>query len=86
MDLRWDQIDRVLRDTPPLLLSGRVTRVAGLLVEAQLQGAKLGMTCRILIPGQKEGVLAEVVALQDNIVSLMRKLHMNIIANSRLAI
>jgi FliI/YscN family ATPase len=71
MELHWDRVDRVLRDTPTLLLSGRVTRVAGLLVEAQLQGAKLGMTCRIMIPEKEDGVLAEVVAFRDGIVSLM---------------
>ncbi len=64
----------VVARAPRYRVSGRVTRVAGLLVEGSLPGARLGMVCRLKLPGMAldEAVPAEVVALgHDRTVSLM---------------
>jgi flagellum-specific ATP synthase len=66
-------LEEVIRHTEPYRVSGRVTRVAGLLVEGSVPGAHLGMVCRLRLPGTNisQAVPAEVVALRDDVASLM---------------
>lgn len=66
-------LERVVRRTQPQKVSGRVNRVAGLLVEGSIPGAHLGMVCRLQLPGadSRDAVPAEVVALRGSTVSLM---------------
>ena len=73
MALPWTRIDAALQAATPVRLSGRVTRVGGLLVEGRLPGARMGMLCRIQIPGDEDatGVPAEIVALKEGRVVLM---------------
>lgn len=70
MHLDWGRIDDALRRARPVAVVGRVSRVAGLLVEATLPGARLGMTCEI---GRDDeaGVAAEVVGLNGDTASLV---------------
>ena len=71
--LPHDDLKRAIRRTRPHRVSGRVTRVAGLLVEGSVPGAHLGMVCRLRLPGDllEDAVPAEVVALRGRTVSLM---------------
>lgn len=71
MSLPWPAIDETLGAVEPILLSGRVVRVSGLVVEGTLPGARLGMLCRLSVRGQADGVPAEVVALREGSCSLM---------------
>lgn len=71
MSLPWPAIDEALEAANPARLSGRVTRVGGLLVEGYLPGARLGMMCRLQVSGRAGGVQAEVVALREGRVVLM---------------
>jgi len=71
MNLPWNEIGHVLQSEPPVRLSGRVIRVGGLVLQGLMPGAKMGMMCRLHIPGASESVPAEVVALHDGEVSLM---------------
>ncbi|MFT7623688.1 MAG: flagellum-specific ATP synthase [Myxococcota bacterium] len=74
MLLPMKQLEAMVRRSPVYRVSGRVTRVSGLLVEGSLPGARLGMVCRLKLPGMRldEAVPAEVVALgHDRTVSLM---------------
>ena len=71
MSLPWDEIRSALDAEPPVRLSGRVIRVGGLVLQGLMPGAKMGMMCRLHIPGAVESVPAEVVALRDGEVSLM---------------
>jgi flagellum-specific ATP synthase len=71
--LPLQELKDVIRHTRPYRVSGRVTRVAGLLVEGSVPGAHLGMVCKLRIPGTdiRHAVPAEVVALRDDVASLM---------------
>ena len=70
MDLQtWSQAVGTLRQTPTLVVRGRVTRVGGMLVDGVLRDAALGMTCNLGVG--PDGVLAEVVAMHGDRVSLM---------------
>ncbi len=72
--LPHQELQRVLHKAPAYRVSGRVTRVSGLLVEGAVPGAHLGMVCRLVMPGgsASDAVPAEVVALGRNrTVSLM---------------
>ena len=71
MSLPWEEIRSALDAEPPVRLSGRVIRVGGLVLQGLMPGAKMGMMCRLHIPGAVESVPAEVVALRDGEVSLM---------------
>ena len=71
MSLPWHEIRDALQSEPPVRLSGRVIRVGGLVLQGLMPGAKMGMMCRLHIPGAAESVPAEVVALRDGEVSLM---------------
>lgn len=77
MALPWKAIDQAIADAEPMTLSGRVTRVGGLLVEGRLPNARLGMLCRLRIrrgsgsDGEETIVPAEVVALREGRVALM---------------
>ena len=66
-------LSRAIRRARPHRVSGRVTRVAGLLVEGSIPRAHLGMVCRLVLPGgdMRDTVPAEVVALRGGSVSLM---------------
>lgn len=69
--LPWERIQQVLSDVQPVLLSGRVLRVNGLVVEGTLPRARLGMLCRLMVRGEPGGIPAEVVALMEGTCSLM---------------
>lgn len=71
MTLPWALIDHALSEVQPILLSGRVLRVNGLVVEGTLPRARLGMLCRLMVRGEVSGVPAEVVALKEGTCSLM---------------
>lgn len=73
MLLPTEELRRAIRRAPVFRVSGRVTRVAGLLVEGSIPGAHLGMVCKLVMPGRAEAdaVPAEVVALRGRSVSLM---------------
>ena len=61
MSLPWNEIRAALDSEPPVRLSGRVIRVGGLVLQGLMPGAKMGMMCRLHIPGAAESVPAEVV-------------------------
>jgi flagellum-specific ATP synthase len=67
------EIEAVVERTPLIRIIGRVSRVAGLLVEGSVPGAHLGMVCRLQLPDSdpSQAVPAEIVALRDGTVSLM---------------
>ena len=71
--LPMPDLKHAIRRSPALRVSGRVLRVAGLLVEGSIPGAHLGMVCQLQLPGgdARDAVPAEVVALQSRSVSLM---------------
>lgn len=69
--LPWSAIEKTLDAARPIRACGKVLRVAGLLVDATLPGARLGMSVRLMIPGHRGGVPAEVVAISDGVASLM---------------
>lgn len=69
--LPWDAIERTLETARPIRANGKVLRAAGLLVDATLPGARLGMAVRLMIPGHDGGVPAEVVSIADGVASLM---------------
>ena len=69
--LDWDRVEGVLVRTRAEAVSGRVRRVAGLLVEATLPGACLGMTCEIARGGESPPVTGEVVGLQGETASIV---------------
>ncbi len=71
MVIDWGQVERVLERTSPLSVEGRVSRVAGLLVEATLPGASLGMSCEIVCNDQRERIAGEVVGFNDGLVSIV---------------
>ena len=70
MLLPQSDLAAAVRRARPFRVSGRVTRVSGLLIEGLIPGAHLGMVCRLQMPGG-DLVPAEVVALQGRTVSLM---------------
>jgi FliI/YscN family ATPase len=69
--LPWPAIEQTLQEARPIRACGKVLRAAGLLVDATLPGARLGMSVRLMIDGQPGGVPAEVVSLSDGVASLM---------------
>ena len=69
--LPWTTIEETLEQARPIRACGKVVRAAGLLVEATLRGARLGMSVRLMIDGHPGGVPAEVVSLKDGVASLM---------------
>jgi len=71
MSLPWSHIETALAEVQPISLSGRVVRVSGLVVEATLPRARLGMLCRLMMRGDEEGIPAEVVAIREGSCSLM---------------
>ena len=64
--LPMDSVRSSLREHHPVSAHGRVTRIAGLLIEATLPGARVGMLAEL-----SGGIPAEVVALRDGTCSLM---------------
>ena len=73
MLLPMQDLQNVIHNTAPFRISGRVRRVTGLLVEGAVPGAHLGMVCRLRLPGTdiRHAIPAEVVALRDDLASLM---------------
>ncbi|GMV43234.1 MAG: ATP synthase [Myxococcales bacterium] len=69
--LPWSAIEGTLETARPIRACGKVLRAAGLLVDATLPGARLGMSVRLMIPGHSGGVPAEVVSISDGVASLM---------------
>jgi flagellum-specific ATP synthase len=69
-DLDFSRVRRRLRDLDSVLVSGRVTDVIGLVVEATGPGAPLGSLCRISTR-DKGGIFAEVVGFRTGRVLLM---------------
>ncbi|TMA40181.1 MAG: FliI/YscN family ATPase [Deltaproteobacteria bacterium] len=69
-DLDFSRARRRLRDLDSVLVSGRVTDVIGLVVEATGPGAPLGSLCRISTR-DKGGIFAEVVGFRTGHVLLM---------------
>jgi flagellum-specific ATP synthase len=67
----WHEIDVALERVEPISLLGRVVRVNGLVVEGTLPRARLGMSCRLMVRDEPDGIPAEVVALKDGSCSLM---------------
>ena len=67
------QVIQTLAERQPFRLTGRVSRVTGLLVEGTVPGAHLGMMCKLRRPGTKmsEAISAEIVAIRGNMASLM---------------
>jgi len=66
-----EQLRDALSSTQTMPMGGRVTGVAGLLVQGTLPDARLGMSCAIRIGDSGQLVAAEVVALKGDTVSLM---------------
>ncbi len=71
MSLPWADIREAIHAADPIVLSGRVQRVSGLLVEGTLPRARMGMMCRLMVRGRPDGIPAEVVALHESTCSLM---------------
>ena len=51
----WDLVNQALAEVETIALSGRVVRVGGLIVEGTLPKARLGMLCRLMVPGEPDG-------------------------------
>ncbi len=69
-DLDFSRARRRLRELDAMCVSGRVTDVIGLVVEATGPGAPLGSLCRISTQ-EKGGIFAEVVGFRSGRVLLM---------------
>lgn len=63
-------LDGAIQSARPFAIQGRVTRVVGLLIEATLPGATIGMTCEVEVDAA-EPLLAEVVGFEDKRALLM---------------
>ncbi|MFT7582308.1 MAG: flagellum-specific ATP synthase [Myxococcota bacterium] len=77
MSFPWAQVDIALAKTQPILLCGRVARVSGLIVEGTLPRARMGMMCRLMVRDRPDGIPAEVVAVKEDVCSLMPLLHVS---------
>jgi len=63
---------RALQGAAPMRLTGRLTRLEGLALEAALGGVRLGEVCRVARPADQGGpLLAEVVALRPESAVLL---------------
>ncbi len=71
MVINWRQAEQVLAQTCPMAVTGRVSRVAGLLVDATLPDASLGMTCEIACKDGHARIAGEVVGLNGGHVSIV---------------
>ncbi|MGL4208463.1 MAG: FliI/YscN family ATPase [Candidatus Adiutrix sp.] len=61
----------LLKQTQPLSLEGRVTKVVGLLIEGDGPAASVGEVCHIFPVDGRPPIEAEVVGFRENIIQLM---------------
>ena len=66
MDLHLDKLAIAVRDVPTRLRSGRVVKMVGTVLEAELPGARIGEVCQIT-----DGPLAETIGFRENRAILM---------------
>jgi len=66
-----DSLRRGLAETSPFVKRGRITRVTGLTLEAQLPAVFVGELCVLEDAGARGKVLAEVVGFRDSVTILM---------------
>ena len=71
MSLSLDKYSRVVDQFRPLSLSGKITKVVGLLMEGTCPGVSVGSLCRVDNPLNGESVHAEVVGFRSGSVLLM---------------
>ncbi len=69
--LTKDRIEMAARRIPKLFISGRVTRVIGLLVEGFMPHVPVGAACQIRLRSTNEIVPAEVIGLKEDRAILM---------------
>ncbi|MDR1920771.1 MAG: FliI/YscN family ATPase [Candidatus Adiutrix sp.] len=61
----------LLKETRPLALEGRVTKVVGLVIEGDGPAASVGEVCRIFPVDGRPPIEAEVVGFRENVIQLM---------------
>ncbi|MCP4692775.1 MAG: flagellar protein export ATPase FliI [Desulfobacterales bacterium] len=66
-----DKYLRVLDEASPILSTGKVTKVVGLVIESQGPATRVGGVCDIYPRGQSASVKAEVLGFRENRVLLM---------------
>lgn len=66
MDLHLDKLAIAVRDVPTRLRSGRIVKMVGTVLEAELPGARIGEVCQIT-----DGPLAETIGFRENRAILM---------------
>jgi flagellum-specific ATP synthase len=69
-DGQFKSLLKAIRTAPPLSLEGRVTKVAGLVIEGDGPAASVGEVCRIQMPDGRS-LEAEVVGFRERIIQLM---------------
>ena len=67
----FDKYIDIVKETEPIKYTGTVQRVQGMLIESLGPQAQVGELCRIITDSNSEGILAEVIGLQDKTVQLM---------------
>ena len=67
----FDKYIDIVNETEPIKYTGKVQKVQGMLVESLGPQAQVGELCRIVTDNNQEGILAEVIGLQDKVVKLM---------------
>ncbi|OQX84930.1 MAG: hypothetical protein B6D63_03530 [Candidatus Latescibacteria bacterium 4484_7] len=68
---RWDHLHSVVRKINPVLSSGRVTSMVGLVAEVEGVSASVGDLCRIETGRNTESIVAEVVGFRDERLLVM---------------
>ncbi len=71
MTISLDRFNRVIKNQRTMQVSGKVTKVIGLLIEGHCPGVSIGSLCRIGVGLTRDYVLAEVVGFRDDKVLLM---------------
>jgi FliI/YscN family ATPase len=69
-DGNFKNLMSAVRNAPPLALEGRVTKVTGLVIEADGPAASVGEICRIRMPDES-WLEAEVVGFRERVLQLM---------------
>jgi len=65
------ELKDLLKEAETIQVSGRVTRVVGMVIEGEMPDCAVGQMCHIHADGRREPILAEIVGFQDHRVILM---------------
>ena len=61
----FDKYIDIVNETEPIKYTGEVQKVQGMLIESLGPQAQVGELCRIVTESNPEGILAEVIGLQN---------------------